>query len=111
MTPPSSASTQKAVSSDEARGTNKEKGGTLNTAKMIERVRLERGIPVAELARRIGVDRKRLWRVLNGKREMRVDEFLALCVALRIDPRAFVSAKTVREIAKRCVPSQDARAP
>lgn len=77
----------------------------------IERIRRRQGIPVAELARRIGVDRKRLWRVLNGKREMRVDEFLALCVALRIDPRAFVSAKMVREIAKRCVPSQDARAP
>lgn len=57
------------------------------------------------------MDRKRLWRVLNGKREMRVDEFLALCVALRIDPRAFISAKTVREIAKRSAPSQDARAP
>lgn len=111
MTPPSSASTQKAVSSDEACGTNKEKGGTLNAAKMIERVRLERGIPVAELARRIGVDRKRLWRVLNGKREMRVDEFLALCVALRIDPRAFIGAKTVREIAARSVPDQGARAP
>ena len=42
---------------------------------------------VAELARRIGTDRKRLWNVLNGKREMRVEEFLRACVALRIDPR------------------------
>lgn len=42
---------------------------------------------------------------------MKVDEFLALCVALRIDPRAFISAKTVREIAKRSAPSQDARVP
>ena len=82
-----------------------------DVVKAIERARRERGISVAELARRIGVDRKRLWRVLNGKREMRVDEFLALCVALRIDPRAFISAKTVREIAKRSAPSQDARAP
>ena len=84
--------------------------GRVDAAEKIDFVRRERGISVAELARRIGVDRKRLWRVLNGKREMRVDEFLALCVALRIDPRAFISAKMVREMAKRSVPSQDARA-
>lgn len=48
--------------------------------------RQERGISIAELARRIGIDKKRLWYVLNGQREMRVDEFLKLCVALRIDP-------------------------
>lgn len=80
-------------------------------AEMIESVRRRQGIPVAELARRIGVDRKRLWRVLNGKREMRVDEFLALCVALRVDPRTFISAKMVREIEKRSAPTQDARPP
>ena len=57
-----------------------------DVVKAIERARRERGIPIAELARRIGVDRKRLWRALNEKREMKVDEFLALCVALRIDP-------------------------
>lgn len=83
----------------------------MDAAEKIDFVRRERGIPVAELARRIGADRKRLWRVLNGNREMKVDEFLALCVALRIDPRDFISAKMVREIAKRHTPSQDARAP
>lgn len=67
----------------------------------IERIRRRQGIPVAELARRIGVDRKRLWRVLNGRREMRVDEFLALCVVLRVDPRAFVTEKLIREIEER----------
>ena len=33
-------------------------------AARMEQARWERGISVAELARRIGVDRKRLWRVL-----------------------------------------------
>ena len=33
----------------------------------IERARQDRGISVAELARRMGVDRKRLWYVLNGQ--------------------------------------------
>lgn len=48
-------------------------------AARMERARAERGIPVAELARRVGIDRKRLWRVLNGERAMRADEFVRLC--------------------------------
>ena len=48
----------------------------------MEQARWERGISVAELARRIGVDRKRLWRVLNGERAMRADEFVRLCAVL-----------------------------
>ncbi|MDJ1649862.1 MULTISPECIES: helix-turn-helix domain-containing protein [Gordonibacter] len=73
-------------------------------AARMEQARWERGIGVAELARRVGVDRKRLWRVLNGERVMRADEFLALCVALRIDPRSFVSRGMVREVAERSLP-------
>lgn len=72
-----------------------------NVVKAIERARRERGIPIAELARRIGVDRKRLWGVLNMERRMRVEEFLALCVALRIDPRTFITRELVREVAER----------
>lgn len=72
-----------------------------DVVKAIERARRERGIPIAELARRIGVDRKRLWRVLNMERRMRVEELLALCVALRIDPRAFITRELVREVAER----------
>ena len=75
-----------------------------DVVKAIERARLERGISVAELARRIGVDRKRLWCVLNGKREMRVDEFLALCIVLRIDPRAFITREMVEKVAERSLP-------
>ncbi|MDJ1650035.1 MULTISPECIES: helix-turn-helix domain-containing protein [Gordonibacter] len=50
----------------------------------MEQARWERGIGVAELARRVGVDRKRLWRVLNGERAMRADEFVRLCAELRV---------------------------
>ena len=50
----------------------------------IERARQDRGISVAELARRMGVDRKRLWYVLNGQRSMRVDEFVRLCAVLNM---------------------------
>ena len=72
-----------------------------DVVKAIERARREQGSPIAELARRIGVDRKRLWRVLNMERRMRIEEFLALCVALRIDPRAFITRELVREVAER----------
>ena len=48
----------------------------------MEQARWERGISVAELARRVEIDRKRLWRVLNGERAMKVDEFVRLCMEL-----------------------------
>ena len=58
-------------------------------AARMEQARWERGISVAELARRIGVDRKRLWRVLNGERAMRADEFMRLCAELRVGLAVF----------------------
>ena len=68
--------------------------------------RQERGISVAELARRIGIDKKCLWYVLNGQREMRVDEFLKLCVALRIGPRSFVTREMVEQITEASRPKK-----
>lgn len=65
---------------------------------LLEEARIIRGISVAELARRINVDRKRLWYVLNGQREIRVDEFLKLCVALGIDPKRFITNDMVEEV-------------
>lgn len=65
---------------------------------LIEQARRERGISVAELGRRIGVDRKRLWRVLNGERAMRVDEFVRLCVFFGMGIGAFATADLMREI-------------
>lgn len=57
-----------------------------------------RGLSVAELARRTNIDKKRLWYILDGQREMRVEEFLKLCVALGIDPRKFVTREIVDEV-------------
>ncbi|MCG4823966.1 helix-turn-helix domain-containing protein [Adlercreutzia equolifaciens] len=57
-----------------------------------------RGITVAELARRIGVGRKRLWYVLNGQREMRVDEFLKLCVFFNMGLGSFINWEQVENI-------------
>ena len=65
---------------------------------LLEEARIIRGISVAELARRINVDRKRLWYVLNGQREIRVDEFLKLCVALGVDPKRFITNDMVEEV-------------
>lgn len=68
--------------------------------RQIETIRCLRGINVAELARRSSIEKKRLWYVLNGQHEMRVDEFLKLCVALRIDPRSFVTKEMIEEVAE-----------
>ena len=70
-------------------------------------MRLERGMSVAELDRRTGIDKKRLWYILDGQREMRVDEFLKLCIALRMDPRSFVTREIVDDVAKATARSID----
>lgn len=69
-----------------------------NIAKQCDEIREEIGMSVAELSRRIGIDRKRLWYVLNGQREMRVDEFLKICIALKVDPRRFITRDMVKDI-------------
>lgn len=62
-------------------------------AARMEQARWERGISVAELARRVGVDRKRLRRVLNGERAMRADEFVRLCAELRVGLGTFLDCR------------------
>ena len=70
-------------------------GKRLNQANLIvariERARQDRGISVAELARRINVDRKRLWYVLNGQRSMHVDEFVRLCAVMDMSLACFLT--------------------
>ena len=66
----------------------------------IERARRDRGISVAELARRVGVDRKRLWCVLNGQRSMRVDEFVRLCAVLNMGLGCFLTKEMATELAE-----------
>lgn len=73
----------------------------------LSQLRLARGMSVAELSRRTNIDKKRLWYVLNGQREMRVDEFLKLCVALRTDPRSFVTQEIVDDVAEATARSID----
>lgn len=48
----------------------------------MEEARDSRGISVAELARRASIDRKRLWYILDGQRQMRADEFVRLCAVM-----------------------------
>lgn len=69
-------------------------------AQQMEAMRCVRGVSIAELARRARIDNKRLWYILNAQREMRVEEFLKLCVALRIDPRSFITKEMVDEVAE-----------
>ena len=65
----------------------------------MERARQDRGISVAELGRRIGVDRKRLWYVLNGQRSMHVDEFVRLCAVLNMGLSCFLTKEMAADLA------------
>ena len=55
----------------------------------LEATRSERGIPKAELARRAKVDNRRLMFALCGKKQMRVDEFVRVCIVLDMPMSAF----------------------
>lgn len=69
---------------------------------IIEKAREDRGISIAELARRIGVNGKRLWYVLNGQREMRVDEFIKLCAFFNLGMGRFIDRATVERLRSSC---------
>ena len=74
----------------------------LNHAKLIairiEEARYERGMSVAELGRRASIDRKRLWYILDGQRQMRADEFVRLCVVLDMGLRSFLTSDMAEEL-------------
>lgn len=57
----------------------------------IEFARQERGMSIAELARRCDIDGKRLWYVLRRGRAMRTDEFMRLCLVLGLGPQCFLT--------------------
>ena len=79
-------------------------GKRMNQANLIvariERARQDRGISVAELARRINVDRKRLWYVLNGQRSMHVDEFVRLCAVMDMSLACFLTKEQASDLAE-----------
>lgn len=64
----------------------------------MDAVRERRGISVAELARRAGIDGKRLWYVLRGNRAMRADEFVRLCAVLDLEIYHFLTKSQAREL-------------
>ena len=74
----------------------------------MEEARAVRGISVAELARRALIDRKRLWYILNGQRQMRADEFIRLCIILRLDMRFFLTPELCKQLTYHRKPPGDA---
>lgn len=67
----------------------------------MEEARDARGISVAELARRASIDRKRLWYILDGRRQMRADEFVRLCAVMGLDMNFFLTAELREELSWR----------
>ncbi len=53
---------------------------------------------MAELARRIGIDGKRLRYALHGQREMRVEEFIKLCAFFNLELGCFIDKATVERL-------------
>lgn len=64
----------------------------------IEEARSERGMSVAELGRRAMIDRKRLWYILDGQRQMRADEFVRVCAVLNLGLRNFLTPAIADEM-------------
>lgn len=46
-----------------------------------------------KIAEKIGVKQSRFSFILNGKAEMKLDEFMRLCVLLNTDPNEFIGFK------------------
>lgn len=67
----------------------------------MEEARELRGMSVAELARRASIDRKRLWYILDGQRQMRADEFVRLCVVLNLSMRNFLTPEMAKKLISR----------
>lgn len=57
---------------------------------MLNCIKDARGISAAKLARRAGINSKRLWYILDGQRSLRADEFIRLCIVLNVGMRPFL---------------------
>ena len=55
----------------------------------LETARSERGITKSELARRAEMEPRRLMLILEGKRQLRADEFIRVCGVVDIPLNAF----------------------
>lgn len=53
---------------------------------------------IAELGRRALIDRKRLWYILDGQRQMRADEFVRVCAVLNLGLRPFLTTAIADEM-------------
>lgn len=53
----------------------------------------KRGISIAELSRRVGIDSELLRRSLTGNRKIGADEFIALCEELQLRIADFSASK------------------
>lgn len=51
----------------------------------------ERGMPVSELARRVGMGKELMRRCLNGERKIAADEFISICGVLDLELSDFGS--------------------
>lgn len=65
---------------------------------ILEQARIKCGMSIAELTRRTGTAKKRLWYALNGQPEMRMDEFIKLCAFFNLGLGCFIDRATVERL-------------
>ncbi len=53
----------------------------------------DKGLPVAELASKSGIDEETLKSLLNGRKKLYYDDLLAICFALNVSPEMFIDTK------------------
>lgn len=61
-----------------------------STIEQINRIIDERGLKQSYIADKIGIRCSTMSRVLNGKRNLKIGEFLSLCDLLNINPMIFL---------------------
>lgn len=73
----------------------------------LARMREVRGFSVVELARRAGMDKSHLGKVLRGERGLRADELVCLCYALGVSMEQLIPMELRRELDERCMRMPD----
>ena len=52
-----------------------------------------KGITLAFLAKKSGVDYEKIYKSFKGNRKLQIDEYMAICEALELDPDTFMGRK------------------
>ena len=61
----------------------------MSPERYIGNVITDRGLKIKAVSEKTGINYQRLQTCIRGQREMRIDEYLALCAFFSLDPRGY----------------------